>query len=53
MATNRHGNVIVSEDDTKVTTILEKNNGHAFVGEDSTLDDTTLAALGYKQEFKR
>ena len=53
MATNRHGNVMVNEDDTRVTTILEKSKEHAVVGEDSTLDDTTLAALGYKQEFKR
>lgn len=53
MASNRHGNVVVNEDRAKVTTILEKNKDHALVGEDSTLDDTTLAALGYKQEFKR
>lgn len=53
MTSNRHGSVEVDEDKARVTTILEKNKDHALVGEESTLDDTTLAALGYKQEFKR
>lgn len=53
MAANRHGGVVVNEDSTRVTSLLEKNKDHAIVGEESTLDDTTLAALGYKQEFKR
>ena len=51
--TSRLGGRVVNEDTAKVTTILAKQDEHALVGDDANLDETTLAALGYKQEFKR
>ena len=49
----RHGSVVVDERDVKVTSVFTKAHNHAVIDEDATLDDKTLGALGYKQEFKR
>ncbi|KAK4503849.1 hypothetical protein PRZ48_004764 [Zasmidium cellare] len=37
----------------KVTTIFDRTRDHAIVDETATLDEQTLTALGYKQQFKR
>ena len=52
MATGHKGSV-VDETAVHVTTVFEKLGEHAVVDENATLDDQALAALGYKQEFKR
>jgi hypothetical protein len=44
---------VVDEGDVKVTTVFSDLHEHAIIDEDATLDDKALAALGYKQEFKR
>ena len=48
-----HQGRVVDERNAKVTTLLTVQDEHALVSEDATIDDTTLAALGYKQEFNR
>lgn len=42
-------------DDNKmhVTSVLAQQHDHAILDRDATLDEQTLGALGYKQEFKR
>ena len=52
MAGKRNSRVI-NEQTTKVTSVLETQHEHALIEDNATVDDTTLAALGYKQEFKR
>lgn len=37
----------------QVTSLMAREDEHAVLGEDATLDEKTLGALGYKQEFKR
>ena len=49
----KRSNRLVNEQTTKVTSVLEQQHEHALVGHDAKFDDSTLAALGYKQEFKR
>jgi hypothetical protein len=44
---------VVDENAVKVTTIFTNLHEHAVLDGDATLDDRALAALGYKQEFKR
>ncbi len=44
---------VVDENAVKVTTVFTKQREHAVLDEDAPLDDQALAALGYKQEFKR
>ena len=44
---------IVDEQNLHVTTVLTKRHEHAVLEENATVDDATLGALGYKQEFKR
>ena len=44
---------IVDETDVKVTTVFSDLHEHAVIDDGATLDDKALAALGYKQEFKR
>lgn len=44
---------IVDEDEVKVTSVFKSLHEHAVVEKDATLDEITLGALGYKQEFKR
>lgn len=39
--------------DVHVTSLLTDPEHAAVLGEDATLDEKTLGALGYKQEFKR
>lgn len=40
--------------DVHVTSLLtDPQEQAAVLGEDATLDEKTLGALGYKQEFKR
>lgn len=48
----RQGSV-VNEQDLHVTSVLTKRHEHAVLEEDANIDDATLGALGYKQEFKR
>ena len=50
---DRNGKVAVDENATKVTTLLRTQDERALVSEDANLDESALAALGYKQEFKR
>lgn len=49
----RHASVVVDENDVKVTSVFSRLHEHALIDENATLDDKTLGALGYKQEFKR
>ena len=51
--TERHGSVIVDENAVNVTSVFSRLHEHAILDEDATVDEKTLAALGYKQEFKR
>lgn len=44
---------VVDESSVKVTTVFSDLNEHAIIDENATLDERALAALGYKQEFKR
>jgi hypothetical protein len=44
---------VVDENAVKVTTVFTGLHEHAILDENATLDDRALAALGYKQEFKR
>ena len=44
---------VVDENAVKVTTVFTELHDHAILDDDATLDDQALAALGYKQEFKR
>lgn len=53
MAARRQGSVVVDEADVHVTSVLAKRHEHAVLEDNATLDDATLGALGYKQEFKR
>lgn len=45
--------MVVDERDVHVTSVLTKRHEHAVLEDNADLDDTTLGALGYKQEFKR
>ena len=47
------GSRVVDEHAVHVTSVFSKRHMHAVVDEDATIDDETLGALGYKQEFKR
>ena len=49
----RKKSIVVDERDAKVTTVFSELHEHAVLDENATLDERTLAALGYKQEFKR
>ena len=49
----RNKSIIVDEAEAKVTTVFSELHDHAVLNADATLDEKTLAALGYKQEFKR
>lgn len=49
--TPRSGSIVVDGNDVKVTTIFAHE--HAILDENATLDEKTLGALGYRQEFKR
>ena len=51
--TERHKGSVVDETAVQVTTVFSDLGEHAVVDENATLDDQALAALGYKQEFKR
>lgn len=44
---------VVNEQDLHVTSVLTKRHEHAVLEANATVDDATLGALGYKQEFKR
>ena len=52
MATRRK-EVVVDEKEAKVTSLFSQRHEHAVIDENATLDERTLGALGYKQEFKR
>ncbi len=52
MAEHRKGSA-VNERDVKVTSVLSAQHEQAFADENADLDERTLVALGYKQEFKR
>lgn len=43
----------LSNKNVAVTSVLDKQHALAVIEENATLDDKTLGALGYKQEFKR
>lgn len=49
----RQGSTVVNEEDVHVTSVLTKRHEHAVVQDTANLDEATLGALGYKQEFKR
>ncbi|EXJ63240.1 hypothetical protein A1O7_03687 [Cladophialophora yegresii CBS 114405] len=54
MASPRKGSVsVIDEDAVGVTSVFAQQHTHAVVEEGATKDEVTLAALGYKQEFKR
>lgn len=56
MATGRrasHQSSQLHEKSAKVTSVLQQQHQLAIVDENATIDDKTLGALGYKQEFKR
>lgn len=48
-----HHMLEVGDGDVHVTSLLTSQHEHAVLYEDATLDEKTLGALGYKQEFKR
>lgn len=48
-----HHLVEVGDGDLHVTSLLVGQHEHAVLDEDATLDEKTLGALGYKQEFRR
>lgn len=49
----RSGSTAIKEEDVHVTSVLTKRNEHAILEANANIDDATLGALGYKQEFKR
>lgn len=49
----KHSGVVVDEDAAHVTSVLAQHHEHALVDDITDQDATALAALGYKQEFKR
>lgn len=49
----KRGGVVLDETAVNVTSVLTSQHEHAVVDENLDLDAATLAALGYKQEFKR
>ncbi|EME83102.1 uncharacterized protein MYCFIDRAFT_153757 [Pseudocercospora fijiensis CIRAD86] len=51
--TKSSGSHVVDEEKLRVTSVFQQTHEHAVVDENATLDDQTLGALGYKQEFKR
>ena len=52
MASARKGS-IVDESTVGVTSVFTRHGSHAVLEEGAGADETTLGALGYKQEFKR
>jgi amino acid transporter len=48
-----HRSSELSEKNVGVTSVLQNQHQLAVIDENGTLDDKTLGALGYKQEFKR
>lgn len=54
MATPRQGSItVVSEDKPAVTSVFASRGDNVVLEEGATIDEQTLGALGYKQEFKR
>lgn len=53
MDAQRQGSHVADENALRVTSVFEKTHEHAVVDETADLDEQTLVALGYKQEFKR
>lgn len=49
----RQGSAVINEEDVHVTSVLAKRHEHAVLEDNANIDDATLGALGYKQEFKR
>lgn len=49
----RQGSTVVNEEDVHVTSVLTKRHEHAVLQDTANIDEATLGALGYKQEFKR
>lgn len=43
----------IDERKLHVTSVFTQKQEHAVLHDDATLDEKTLGALGYKQEFKR
>lgn len=50
---HRQGSTVIDEGDVHVTSVLTKRHEHAVLEDNANLDEATLGALGYKQEFKR
>ena len=50
---SRRSSEIVNSKALAVTSVLDNQHQLAVIEENATLDDKTLGALGYKQEFKR
>ncbi|KIV90844.1 hypothetical protein PV10_05452 [Exophiala mesophila] len=54
MATSRQGSVtVIGEGKPAVTSVFADRGDNVVFEEGATIDDQTLGALGYKQEFKR
>ena len=53
METDRRASHVADENALHVTSVFEKTHEHAVVDDTADLDEQTLVALGYKQEFKR
>ena len=54
MATSRQGSVtVISEGKPAVTSVFADRGDNVVFEEGATVDEQTLGALGYKQEFKR
>lgn len=50
---DRKGSLVVDPHNVKVTTVFGNLHEQVVIDENATLDEKTLGALGYKQEFKR
>ena len=54
MSAPRKGSITdINEDKVAVTSVFASRGEHAVLEEGATVDEQTLGALGYKQEFKR
>lgn len=53
MAAEESKESAVDEGKLHVTSVFQQKHEHALLSDNATIDEQTLGALGYKQEFKR
>lgn len=53
MAAGKSKEGAVDEVKLHVTSVFQQKHEHVLLDDNATIDEQTLGALGYKQEFKR